>query len=76
MNLLRGSRPMTPYDQQFLRDRLRGKSYLQLAYFEGFDRRMVPLGIFQYFKRHPHSDSGRHMGVTNIRKEVHKYGTY
>ena len=127
MNLLSGSRTMTPYEQQFLRDRLRGKSYLQLAYFEGatpqngyqptvpyvlnvladsrpqdmepgylrvfqktagadsprpiklrqgFDRRMVPLGIFQYFKRHPHSDSGRHMGVTNIRKEVHKYGTY
>lgn len=25
MNLLRGPRPMTPYDQQFLRDRLRGK---------------------------------------------------
>ena len=24
MNLLCGSRPMTPYDQQFLRDRLRG----------------------------------------------------
>ena len=24
MNLLRGPRPMTPYDAQFLRDRLRG----------------------------------------------------
>lgn len=35
MNLLRGSRTMTPYDCQFLRDRLRGKSYLPLAYFEG-----------------------------------------
>ena len=35
MNLLRGPRPMTPYDQQFLRDRLRGKSYLPLAYFKG-----------------------------------------
>ena len=35
MNLLRGPQPMTPYDQQFLRDRLRGKSYLPLAYFEG-----------------------------------------
>jgi len=35
MNLLRGPRPMTPYDQQFLRDRLRGKSYVPLAYFEG-----------------------------------------
>lgn len=26
---------MTPYDAQFLRDRLRGKEYLPLAYFEG-----------------------------------------
>ena len=35
MNLLRGPRPMTPYDGQFLRDRLRGKPYLPHAYFEG-----------------------------------------
>lgn len=35
MNILRGPRPMTPYDAQFLRDRLRGKSYLPLAYFAG-----------------------------------------
>lgn len=35
MNLLRGPRPMTAYDQQFLRDRLRGKSYLPLSYFDG-----------------------------------------
>lgn len=35
MNLLRGPRPMTPYDVQFLRDRLRDKAYLPLAYFEG-----------------------------------------
>mgnify|MGYP000271857652 FL=1 len=35
MDLLRGPRPMTPYDSQFLRDRLRGKEYLPLAYFEG-----------------------------------------
>ena len=35
MNLLRGPRPMTPYDAQFLRDRLRDKAYLPLAYFEG-----------------------------------------
>lgn len=33
MNLLRGPKPMTPYDCQFLRDRLRGKVYLPLAYF-------------------------------------------
>ncbi len=37
MNMLRGPRPMTPYDSQFLRDRLRGKEYLPLAYFEGAD---------------------------------------
>ena len=35
MDQLRGPRPMTPYDAQFLRDRLRGKEYLPLAYFEG-----------------------------------------
>ena len=35
MNLLRGPKPLTPYDCQFLRDRLRGKPYLPLAYFEG-----------------------------------------
>ena len=35
MDLLRGPRPMTPYDIQFLRDRLRGKEYLPLAYFAG-----------------------------------------
>ena len=35
LNLLRGPRPMLPYDVQFLRDRLRGKTYLPLAYFAG-----------------------------------------
>ena len=35
MNILRGPRPLSPYDAQFLRDRLRGKPYLPLAYFEG-----------------------------------------
>ena len=35
MDILRGPRPMTPYDCQFLCDRLRGKAYLPLAYFEG-----------------------------------------
>lgn len=35
INLLRGPRPMTTYDTQFLWDRLRGKKYLPLAYFEG-----------------------------------------
>ena len=40
MNLLRGPKPMTPYDCQFLRDRLRGKVYLPLAYFEAQRRKM------------------------------------
>ena len=35
INLLRGPRPMNGYDSQFIRDRLRDKSYLPLAYFEG-----------------------------------------
>lgn len=35
MNMLRGPRPMTPYDVQFLRDRLRGREYLPRAYFNG-----------------------------------------
>lgn len=35
LNILRGPRPMTPYDIQFLRDRLSGKPYLPLAYFDG-----------------------------------------
>lgn len=35
VNMLRGPRPMTPYDIQFLRDRLRDKKYLPMAYFEG-----------------------------------------
>ena len=35
VNELRGPRPMNGYDEQFLRDRLRGKPYLALAYFEG-----------------------------------------
>ena len=35
LNLLRGPRPMTKMDEQFIRDRLRGKEYLAVAYFEG-----------------------------------------
>ena len=35
LNTLRGPRPLSNYDIQFLRDRLRGKSYLPLAYFDG-----------------------------------------
>ena len=35
VNELRGPRPMNGCDEQFLRDRLRGKAYLPLAYFDG-----------------------------------------
>lgn len=35
LNRLRGPRPMTGYDAQFIRDRLRGRTYLPMAYFEG-----------------------------------------
>lgn len=35
VNLLRGPRPLSVYEIQFLRDRLRDKVYLPLAYFDG-----------------------------------------
>lgn len=35
LNILRGPRPMSPMDIQFIRDRLRDKPYLPLAYFDG-----------------------------------------
>ena len=35
INYLRGPRPMTTMEEQFLRDRLRHKPYLPLAYFHG-----------------------------------------
>ena len=35
INALRGPRALSNYDIQFLRDRLRDKTYLPLAYFEG-----------------------------------------
>ena len=38
VNLLRGPRPMTTYDEQFLRDRLRDKAYLEQIYKEGAER--------------------------------------
>ena len=112
---------MTPYDAQFLRDRLRGKAYLPLAYFEGatpengyqprapyrlnvladprpqdiepgvsarvpenggcrfaaaheaaaegINRRVVPLGVFQYSQRHPYSCGGRPVGIVNRERE-------
>lgn len=35
INFLKGPRTMSGYDRQFLRDRLRGKSYLPFSFFEG-----------------------------------------
>ena len=35
LNVLRGSRHMSPYDLQFLRDRLTGKGYIPRSYFAG-----------------------------------------
>jgi len=35
VNLLRGPRPLSAYDTQFLADRMRGKDYLPLSYFAG-----------------------------------------
>lgn len=50
INILRGPRPLGNYDIQFLRDRLRGKEYLPLAYFDGATAENnytpnVPLGL-------------------------------
>ena len=57
MDILRGPRPMTPYDCQFLRDRLRGKAYLPLAYFEG----ATPEN--GYRPQAPYPFSGRPVGI-------------
>ena len=35
LNLLRGPRPLSPFDLQFLRDRLTGRPYKTLSFFEG-----------------------------------------
>ena len=35
LNFLRGPRPLSGYDEQNLRDRFRGKTYLPFSYFEG-----------------------------------------
>lgn len=35
LNWLRGPRPLSGYDQQFLRDRFLGKTYLMNSYYEG-----------------------------------------
>ena len=35
LNLLKGPQPLTPFDQQFLRDRLGGKAYKPFSFFAG-----------------------------------------
>ncbi|MGN0452541.1 MAG: DUF6935 domain-containing protein [Ruminococcus sp.] len=35
LNYLRGPRPLSEYDKQFLSDRFRGKEYIMRSYFEG-----------------------------------------
>ena len=35
LNFLRGPKPLTPHDMQFMRDRLAGKGFKTFAYFEG-----------------------------------------
>jgi len=35
LNVLKGPQPLSPYEQQFLRDRLRDAAYLPLSYFAG-----------------------------------------
>jgi len=35
LNFLKGPQPLSPYEQQFLRDRLTGKTYLPYSFFAG-----------------------------------------
>ena len=35
INFLKGPQPLSPYDIQFLRDRLKGRDYVPRSYFEG-----------------------------------------
>ena len=35
LNFLKGPTPLTPYEQQFLRDRLTGKAYIPFSFFDG-----------------------------------------
>ena len=35
LNYLRGPKPLTPHDMQFMRDRLQGKGYKTFSFFEG-----------------------------------------
>ncbi|MBQ7542818.1 MAG: hypothetical protein IJT44_11070 [Clostridia bacterium] len=61
LNYLRGPRPLSPMDLQFLRDRLGGKEYVPISYFEGTSPQnnytpSVPYRIT--VKRNPYSEHG------------------
>lgn len=61
LNFLRGPRPLSPMDKQFLRDRLRGKEYVPLSYFEGTSPQnnytpSVPYRVT--VKKNPYSEQG------------------
>lgn len=61
LDYLRGPRPLSPMDKQFLRDRLVGKAYVPISYFEGTSPQndytpSTPLRIT--VKKNPYSAQG------------------
>lgn len=61
LDFLRGPRPLSPMDKQFLRDRLVGKAYVPISYFEGTSPQndytpSVPYRIT--VKKNPYSENG------------------
>ena len=61
LDYLRGPRPLSPMDKQFLRDRLVGKAYVPVSYFEGTSpqndyKPSVPYRIT--VKKNPYSAQG------------------
>ena len=61
LDFLRGPRPLSPMDKQFLRDRLVGKAYVPISYFEGTSPQndytpSVPYRIT--VKKNPYSEQG------------------
>ena len=63
INFLKGPVDLTEYDKQFLRDRLRGKSYVPRSYFEGTSPEndytpSVPLTIKVFEYAYSYSEDG------------------
>ncbi len=61
LDFLRGPRPLSPMDKQFLRDRLVGKAYVPVSYFEGTSpqndyKPSVPYRVT--VKKNPYSEQG------------------